>query len=76
MTWTKEGGEEEQDDDETVVEPITICSLIKAKTHVQDLRRYFYSCAPTTDIDFSCISRLETALINNVRHKQQSLIIA
>ena len=57
------GGEEEQDDDETVVETLTICSLIEAKTHVQELRQYFESCTATTDIDLSSISRLETAFL-------------
>ena len=55
------------------METLTVCSLIEAKTHVQELRQYFESCAATTDIDFSSISRLETALLKNVRYKQVSI---
>ena len=49
--------------------PLPFAHWLKLKLMNSGLRRYFESCAATTDIDFSSLTRLETGLLKNVRCK-------
>ena len=52
---------------------VPICSLADAKKHLEEIRRYFESCAHTTDSDFSAINHLDSAF-TKAAGKKQSVI--
>ena len=66
--------EEEEEDNPDDLEPEErICSLADAKMYLQEVRRFFESRQQTTDIDFTSICKLESALIKNIATKQTTI---
>ena len=71
----EEEAEEEavEDDSEETRELVPICSLTDAKKHLEEIRRYFESCAHTTEKDFSAVNHLDSAF-SKAAGKRQSII--
>ena len=64
--------EEEEAEEGSAIEP-NVCSLVDAKHHLQEVRRYLEFCSFTSDVEFSIMSQLETSLMINVSHRQPSI---
>ena len=65
--------EEEQEDDQETVDEREICSATDAKHFIDELRRFFEARSLSSDIEFSSICKLESALHKNVHFKQSSM---
>ena len=66
---TPEGVEDEEDfvEDEPVNgTELPVCTLTEARSHLQELRRFFESKSTTTDVDFSSINRLDSTLSKSI----------
>ena len=66
------GEEEEKVEEVSAIEP-NVCSLVDAKHHLQEVRRYLEFCSFTSDVEFSIMSQLETSLMINVSQRQPSI---
>ena len=63
--------EDVDDEDSEIIRPV--CSRSEAKSHLEELHRYFEACTLTKDSDFSAISHLDNALLFNVQRRQCSI---
>ena len=65
--------EEEEENEEDTNEVRGICSLADAKGHLQEAHQFLESSQFTTDIDFSCVSKIESTLLRNMPYRQSSI---